>query len=40
MLQKRLGLAQPIIEVFSNDPRLANLVALDSPAPRRKTAGV
>ncbi|HWS47195.1 MAG TPA: DEAD/DEAH box helicase, partial [Acidimicrobiia bacterium] len=33
-LQKRLGLREPIIEVFSNDPRLADLEALDSPAPR------
>ncbi len=39
-LQRRLGMREPIIEVFSNDPRLANLVALDSPAPRRRTAGV
>ena len=37
-LQRRMGMREPIIEVFSNDPRLANLVALDSPAPRRKTA--
>jgi superfamily II DNA/RNA helicase len=37
-LQRRLGLREPIIEVFSNDPRLADLVALDSPAPRRKVA--
>jgi superfamily II DNA/RNA helicase len=37
-LQRRLGMREKIIEVFSNDPRLANLVALDSPAPRRKTA--
>jgi hypothetical protein len=29
---------EPIVEVFSNDPRLANLVELDSPAPRRRTA--
>jgi superfamily II DNA/RNA helicase len=35
-LQKRLGLRAPIVEVFSNDPRLADLEALDSPAPRRK----
>ncbi len=28
VLQKRLGLAQPIIEVFSNDPRLADLGTL------------
>ena len=39
-LQRRMGMREPIIEVFSNDPRLANLVALDGPAPRRKTAGV
>ncbi len=39
-LQRRLGMREPIIEVFSNDPRLANLAALDSPAPRRRTAGV
>jgi superfamily II DNA/RNA helicase len=37
-LQRRMGMREPIIEVFSNDPRLANLVALDGPAPRRKTA--
>jgi superfamily II DNA/RNA helicase len=37
-LQRRLGMREPIIEVFSNDARLANLVTLDSPAPRRKTA--
>ena len=37
-LQRRLGMREPIIEVFSNDPRLANLVTLDGPAPRRKTA--
>ena len=37
-LQRRLGMREPIIEVFSNDPRLANLVAIDGPAPRRKTA--
>ena len=35
-LKKRVGLQQPIIEVFSNDPRLADLERLDSPAPRRK----
>ena len=28
-LQKRLGLKQPVPEVFSNDPRLANLAAWD-----------
>jgi superfamily II DNA/RNA helicase len=37
-LQRRLGMREPIVEVFSNDPRLANLVELDGPAPRRKTA--
>jgi superfamily II DNA/RNA helicase len=26
-LQKRIGLDQPIVEVFSNDPRLADLIA-------------
>jgi superfamily II DNA/RNA helicase len=35
-LQKRLGLRIPIIEVFSNDPRLADLASIDGPAPRRK----
>jgi superfamily II DNA/RNA helicase len=39
-LQRRLGMREPIVEVFSNDPRLANLVELDSPAPRRRTAVV
>ena len=28
-LQKRLGIDQPIVEVFSNDPRLADLTAWD-----------
>jgi len=37
-LQRRLTIREPIIEVFSNDPRLADLVTLDSPAPRRKVA--
>jgi superfamily II DNA/RNA helicase len=37
-LQRRLGMREPIIEVFSNDPRLANLAGLDGPAPRRRTA--
>jgi hypothetical protein len=27
-----------MIEVFSNDPRLADLIALDGPAPKRKVA--
>jgi superfamily II DNA/RNA helicase len=35
-LQRRLGMREPIIEVFSNDPRLADLVSLDGPAPKRK----
>jgi superfamily II DNA/RNA helicase len=35
-LKKRVGIREPIIEVFSNDPRLGDLAALDSPAPRRK----
>jgi len=34
-LQRRLGMREPIIEVFSNDPRLAALDTLDAPAPRR-----
>ena len=37
-LQRRLGMREPIVEVFSNDPRLADLATLDSPAPRRKAA--
>ena len=28
-LQKRLGIRQPIVEVFSNDPRLTNLTEWD-----------
>jgi len=35
-LQKRLGLAQPIVEVFSNDPRLAEVASITEPAPRRR----
>jgi superfamily II DNA/RNA helicase len=35
-LQKRLGLRVPIVEVFSNDERLADLASIDGPAPRRK----
>jgi len=31
-LQKRIGLNQPIVEVFSNDPRLADLTAWDPAA--------
>ena len=30
-LQRRLGMREPIIEVFSNDPRLADLATLDGP---------
>jgi superfamily II DNA/RNA helicase len=37
-LQRRLGFREPIIEVFSNDPRLADLTTLDSPAPKRRVA--
>jgi superfamily II DNA/RNA helicase len=37
-LQRRLGMREPIIEVFSNDPRLAKLETLDGPAPRRRSA--
>jgi hypothetical protein len=37
-LQKRLGLSEPVIEVFSNDPRLADMHTLDSPAPPRRAA--
>jgi superfamily II DNA/RNA helicase len=35
-LQKRLGHAQPIVEVFSNDPRLADVASITEPAPRRR----
>ena len=31
-LQKRLGLEQPIVEVFSNDPRLADLIGWEPAA--------
>ncbi len=34
-LQKRLGMRVPLIEVFSNDVRLADLGSIDGPAPRR-----
>jgi superfamily II DNA/RNA helicase len=37
-LQKRLGLDEPVTEVFSNDPRLADLHTLDSPAPSKRVA--
>jgi superfamily II DNA/RNA helicase len=39
-LMRRLGMREPIVEVFSNDPRLADLTVLDSPAPRKKAASV
>jgi hypothetical protein len=36
LIQKRLALlAEPITEVFSNDPRLADLTTLVGPAPKR-----
>ena len=38
-LQKRLALDEPVIEVFSNDPRLGDLHSLDGPAPRRVATG-
>ena len=37
-LQKRLGMRVPLIEVFSNDVRLADLGSIDGPAPRRRVA--
>lgn len=37
-LQKRLRLSEPVIEVFSNDGRLGDLVSLDSPAPAKRAA--
>ncbi len=37
-LQKRVGVQQPIVEVFSNDPRLADLAAWD-PAAEASAAG-
>jgi superfamily II DNA/RNA helicase len=32
LLQRRIGLSQPIVEIFSNDPRLADLAAWDPAA--------
>jgi superfamily II DNA/RNA helicase len=32
LLQRRIGISQPIVEVFSNDPRLADLAAWDPAA--------
>jgi superfamily II DNA/RNA helicase len=37
-IQRRLGIEQPIVEMFSNDPRLADLVAWD-PCGAEATAG-
>ena len=31
MVQRRLGLSIPVVEVFSNDPRLADLASWDKP---------
>jgi hypothetical protein len=31
-LQKRLGISQPLVEVFSNDPRLGDLAAWNPAA--------
>jgi hypothetical protein len=44
ILQKRLGIAQPLVEVFSNDPRLKDLAAWDPatempPAPAEEATG-
>ncbi|HEX9530052.1 MAG TPA: DEAD/DEAH box helicase [Acidimicrobiales bacterium] len=39
-LQKRLRLSEPIVEVFSNDPRLGDLITLNSPAPPRRAATI
>ncbi|MGH9184226.1 MAG: helicase-related protein, partial [Acidimicrobiales bacterium] len=30
-LQKQIGVTEPIVEVFSNDPRLADLISLGAP---------
>ncbi|MET1000853.1 MAG: DEAD/DEAH box helicase [Acidimicrobiia bacterium] len=37
-LQKHLGLKYPMVEVFSNDLRLADLTSIDGPAPRGTVA--
>jgi superfamily II DNA/RNA helicase len=37
-LQRRLGLRVPMVEVFSNDPRLADLASIDGPPPGGKVA--
>jgi superfamily II DNA/RNA helicase len=38
ILQKRLGIAQPLVEVFSNDPRLKDLAAWDPATEITETA--
>ena len=38
-LQKRLGINQPLVEVFSNDPRLADLAAWDPAADAAEATG-
>jgi hypothetical protein len=37
VIQRRLGLDLPMVEVFSNDPRLADLAGWD-PRPEAETA--
>ena len=34
VIQRRLGLRLPIVEIFSNDPHLADLASLDPVRPR------
>ena len=36
MIQRRLGLQIPVVEVFSNDPRLADLAELGLPTAVRR----
>ena len=36
VIQRRLGLRIPIVEMFSNDPRLADLAAWDTGARRER----
>jgi superfamily II DNA/RNA helicase len=38
-LQKRLGISQPLVEVFSNDPRLGDLAAWDPAADAAEATG-
>jgi superfamily II DNA/RNA helicase len=38
-LQKRLGITQPMVEVFSNDPRLADLAGWDPAADAEEATG-